>query len=220
MFRPLKVSTYVLMRILESMPESFDFWIKIVTLGKLNESYDRLAAWVKKGDRVLDIGCGTGALALRAAKRGARVKGIDINPRMLEIARKKSEELNANVEFVEMGIAELGREEDESYDAVMSGLVFSEMSDEEVEFALKEIRRILKKDGVLLVADEVVPEGLKKVLSKVLRFPFALITFIIAQRTSKPVRNLKERIEKAGFKIESVNSNRIGNFVEIVARNI
>jgi demethylmenaquinone methyltransferase/2-methoxy-6-polyprenyl-1,4-benzoquinol methylase len=183
--------------------------------------YDRLTSHIKKGQRVLDVGCGTGALALRAAKKGAKVKGIDINSRMLEIAERKAKELNLNenTEFIEMGVAELGEEKDESYDVVMSGLCFSELSDDELEFTLKEIRRILRNGGMLLVADEVVPESnVKRIVSWIVRFPFVLIAYILTQTTTKPVRNLKEKIERAGFKIELARWNKLGNFVEILAR--
>ena len=57
-------------------------------MGKYNAAYDRLISHIKRGQNVLDIGCGTGALTLRAANKGARVKGIDLNAQMLEIAKK------------------------------------------------------------------------------------------------------------------------------------
>jgi 2-polyprenyl-3-methyl-5-hydroxy-6-metoxy-1,4-benzoquinol methylase len=73
------MSAYVLMRILESAPSRYDRGISILTFGRLGEAYDRLALYILSGQQVLDLGSGTGALALRAAQRGARVKGIDIN---------------------------------------------------------------------------------------------------------------------------------------------
>lgn len=79
--------TYVLMKVLESAPNRYDRGIRILTLGELDEAYDRLTSHIKPGQIVLDVGCGTGALTVRAAMRGARVKGIDVNPQMLEIAR-------------------------------------------------------------------------------------------------------------------------------------
>ena len=75
------MSTYVLMRILESAPRRYDLGIRLLTLTRLDKAYDRLAGYIERGQRVLDLGCGTGALTLRAAQRGAKVKGIDINAR-------------------------------------------------------------------------------------------------------------------------------------------
>ncbi len=123
------MSTYILMKILESAPDRYDRGIRILSLGKLDKAYDRLISPVKEGQRVLDIGCGTGALTLRAAKKGAKLKGIDVNSRMMEIAQKRAEEakLAQNIEFSEMGVAELGSEKPESYDVAMCGLCFSEL---------------------------------------------------------------------------------------------
>ncbi len=121
------------MKILESSPDRYDKGIVILSLGTLNKSYDRLTSQIKKGQLVLDIGCGTGALTFRAANKGATVKGIDINTQMLDIARKHSNEknLNKNIKFSEMGIAKLNSIKSQTYDVVMSGLCFSELSEDE-----------------------------------------------------------------------------------------
>ncbi|MFP4081430.1 MAG: class I SAM-dependent methyltransferase [Candidatus Aminicenantes bacterium] len=118
------------MKLLESRPRRYDQGIRLLTRGRLDKAYDDLTSLINQGDRVLDLGCGTGALTLRAAARGARVKGIDINPRMLDAARSRAEKagLASSVECVEMGAAELDKEKEKSYDAVMSGLFFSELS--------------------------------------------------------------------------------------------
>ena len=121
---------------------------------------------VQPGDHVLDIGCGTGMLTLRAALKGAQVTGIDINPEMIDIARKRITELKVSnrVKLVEMGVAELDTFEQSSFTIIMSGLCFSELSDDEVNFALQQIERILDKEGVEYI---VVPEyGLSHFLDK------------------------------------------------------
>ena len=73
------MSTYILMKILESAPRRYDKGIYILTFGRVDEAYDRLTSHIKREQRVLDIGCGTGALTLRAAKKGAKVKWIVIS---------------------------------------------------------------------------------------------------------------------------------------------
>ena len=217
------MSTYILMKILESAPSRYDKGIRILTLGRLDEAYDRLTSHIKRGQKVLDIGCGTGALTLRAALKGANVKGIDINPQMLEIAKKHAAEVKdeQNVELCEMGVAELGGEEAESYDVVMSGLCFSELTENELIYTLEEVRRILKPDGLLLIADETRPESIpKKVLTWLIKFPLVIITYIITQTTSSAVKNLPAKIEEAGLFIESVRLNKMGDFIELVGRKV
>ncbi len=153
------MTAVILMKVLESSPNRYDRGIRLLTLGKLDAVYDRLVAPIQPGMLVLDIGCGTGALSLRAASRGALVKGMDINPAMLEIARQRAADagLDEEITLVEMGVAELDGESSEGFDAVLSGLCFSELSREELSFTLGQIQRILKPGGLLLVADEVRP---------------------------------------------------------------
>lgn len=216
-----KMSTYVLMKILESTPNRYDRGLRIITLGKLDSVYERLTSHVKMGQRVLDIGCGTGELTIRAAQKGANVKGFDVNAEMLEIAQKRVSEAKVfkNVELFEMGVAELCNEEPGIYDVVISGLCFSELTDDEINYTLKEVNRILKSGGILLIADEVKPKNrLKKILNWFTRTPLKAITYLLTQTTTNAVDNLPERIDKAGLHIESVRLNKMQNFIEVMAK--
>jgi ubiquinone/menaquinone biosynthesis C-methylase UbiE len=213
--------TYVLMRILESAPRRYELGIRLLTLGRLEKAYGRLASHIERGQQVLDLGCGTGAMTLRAAKRGAKVKGIDINAQMLEIAGQRVHEvrLTETVDLVEMGVAELDGEEAQCYDAVMSGLCFSELSEDEVTYTLKQVARILRPGGLLLIADEIKPQGLvKRLIHSLIRVPLAALTYVITQQTTHPTSNLTERLTDAGLLIVSAHVSPLGSFGEFVAR--
>jgi demethylmenaquinone methyltransferase/2-methoxy-6-polyprenyl-1,4-benzoquinol methylase len=177
------MSTYILMKIFESIPSAYDRGMQIITLGAVNKVYDRLVLSINKNDRVLDIGCGTGALLVRAAVKGAHVKGMDINPGMLDIAQKRIDELcpGNTARVVEMGVAELGKEEPGYYDVVMSSLCFSELTAEEVHFTMEQVRRILKPGGLFLVADEVHP---KNPLFRFLFFSFPGLSSLLSHGLS------------------------------------
>ena len=106
------------------------------------------AAGIRPGQRVLDVACGTGALTLAVAERvapGGAVTGLDANPEMLAVARRK----HAPVEWRD-GRAESLPFADTSFDAVVSqfGLMFF---DDRVA-ALREMRRVLRPGGRLAVA--------------------------------------------------------------------
>jgi ubiquinone/menaquinone biosynthesis C-methylase UbiE len=215
------MSMFILMKILESSPHRYDRGVRLLARGRLDEVYDRIASHVKKGDKVLDIGCGTGALSLRAARKGAWVKGIDINLRMLEIARTKAESgnLSPNVEFEEMGVAELAKEDPKSYDVVTSGLCFSELSEEELTHTLRETRRILKNGGLLLVADEVRPERfLRRILQGTVRAVLKAVVFLFFRTTTRPLKNFSEKLRESRFQVESLVLNKSKNFMELTAR--
>jgi ubiquinone/menaquinone biosynthesis C-methylase UbiE len=215
------VSTYVLMRILESAPSRYDRGLRMLTLGMLDGVYDRLISFVGDGQRVLDVGCGTGALALRAAAKGAWVKGIDVNPQMLEIARLRARQakLEHRVEWAEMGVAELENEVAASYDVVVSGLCFSELTADEVSFALEQARRVLKPRGLLLLVDEIVPDRLpQRVLNTVLRVPLSVLVYLWTQTTTHAVADLPHKVQKAGFVVESTRLQNLGSLLELVAR--
>jgi ubiquinone/menaquinone biosynthesis C-methylase UbiE len=215
------MSTYVLMRILESAPRRYELSIRLLTLGRLEKAYDRLSSHIEPGQQVLDLGCGTGALTLRAAQRGAKVKGIDINAQMIEIAGQRVHEagLTEAVDLVETGVAELDGEEAQRYDAVMSGLCFSELSEDEVTYTLKEVARILRPGGLLLIADEVKPQGLvKRLIHSLIRLPLAALTYVITQQTTHPTSNLSERLTDAGLLVVSAHLSPLGSFGEFVAQ--
>ena len=217
------MSTYVWMRLLESAPRRYDLGVRILTLGKLERIYDRLIeTYVRPGARVLDLGCGTGALTIRTARRGAQVVGIDTNPEMLEVAeaRARSEGLSERIELREQGVAELYREPPESYDAITAGLFLSELSDDEIAYTLREVERLLVPGGLLLVADEVRPDGLvRRFGHALLRAPIAAITYLVSGQTSRPVVALPEKIRAAGLRVTSVTwHSRARSFAEVVAQ--
>ena len=209
------------MKILESTPHRYDRGIRLLTLGRIDKSYDRIVEFIKNDDSVLEIGCGTGMLTIRAAQKSTKIVGIDINPQMIEIANTRLQEahLDESVDLIEMGVAELDEFEEQKFNVILSGLCFSELSSDEIDFTLKESYRLLSSGGYLILADETKSSNIfKRSLNFVIRLPLVIITWILTQTTTKAIVNLDNRIIEAGFTIISFNTNWLENFTEIVAK--
>lgn len=89
---------YGWMKFVEVAPGRYDWAVKLMTAGRLDQIKDEIAAAVRKGDNILDIGCGTGTLAIRCLQKGAAsVTGLDTSEQMLEQARKHAEALPSKI---------------------------------------------------------------------------------------------------------------------------
>jgi len=219
--RGLEMS-YVYMRVLESAPQRYERGMGILTLGRLVRVWEDIAERLNPGDRVLDLGCGTGALAIRLARQDCEVTGVDISTPMLEQAvhNVRQASLKERVTLRALGAVELNTAfGDSSFDAVVSTLVFSELSEDEIAYTLAECWRILRRGGQLLVADEVRPKSiLGRIGAFFLRLPFAVVAFVLTQNTTHQVAGLREQIEGAGFRIVDTVEYLAGTLELLVAQ--
>jgi SAM-dependent methyltransferase len=101
-------------------------------------------AQVGKGHTVLDVACGTGVVAVTAARRGARVSGLDLTPALIERARQNASIAGFEIDFVE-GDAEALPYPDAAFDVVLSqfGHIFAPRP----AVVVKEMLRVLKPGG-------------------------------------------------------------------------
>jgi ubiquinone/menaquinone biosynthesis C-methylase UbiE len=104
------------------------------------------AVGVEPGDEVLDVACGTGNAAIRAAEVGGRVTGVDLTPELFEAGRREAAESGVTLEWVQ-GDAEELPFEDESFDVVLS--TFGCMFAPRHVVAAAEIARVLRPGGRL-----------------------------------------------------------------------
>jgi ubiquinone/menaquinone biosynthesis C-methylase UbiE len=107
------------------------------------------------GGHVLDVGCGTGSLAIDAWPRVAptgRVVGIDPAPRQIGRARSRAARLRRPVEF-QMGVIEQLEFADASFDAAFSTLMMHHLPDDLKRRGLAEVARVLRPGGRFVVVD-------------------------------------------------------------------
>jgi ubiquinone/menaquinone biosynthesis C-methylase UbiE len=111
-------------------------------------------AAIQNGFHVLDLGCGTGTLAVML-KRGvprARVAGIDADPAAIALAQRKAARHGMAIDFL-LGLGQALPFRDRSFDRVLSTLFFHHLTHAGKRAAFSEILRILKPGGELHLAD-------------------------------------------------------------------
>lgn len=106
-------------------------------------------AGVKAGTKVLDVGCGTGVVALAAARKGARVTGIDLTPELIAHAKEHATLVGAEIDWRE-GDAEALPFPDGTFDTVISQ--FGHMFAPRPDVTVKEMLRVLKPGGTIAFA--------------------------------------------------------------------
>jgi ubiquinone/menaquinone biosynthesis C-methylase UbiE len=136
---------------------AYDALVWALTLGKERRFRERLAelARLEAGQSVLDVGCGTGALAIVAkgfVRAEGHVAGVDPSPEMVARARRKAAKAGAEVRF-EVGTIEALPFPDATFGAVLSSLMLHHLGDDGLQKGIGEIVRVLKAGGRFLAVD-------------------------------------------------------------------
>ena len=175
----------------------YDVTVNLMTLGLVRRlrtlTVDQ--ALLKPGEKVLDVGCGTGGVTipakLRVGKNG-EAAGIDPAPEMIAIARRKANRAGLEIDF-RVGVIESLPFPDGTFDAVTSSLMMHHLPEHLRVKGLAEIRRVLKPGGRLLIAEIMRPSGL------VLQRFFTSLVLHHGRRIQFGVEDLPELLKEARF---------------------
>ncbi len=145
---------------------------------------------LKKGARILDVGCAGGRDMKEFTKKGFEAVGIDLSTVLLNIAKKEA----PKGKYFKMDVLNL-KFPKEHFDAIWADAVLLHLRRKDAAKAIKDLYRILKKDGVLYVSAKY-GKGEKFVNEK----PFTNYVRFYTYFTKKEMENL---LKLAGFKIIS-----------------
>lgn len=160
----------------------------------VNCMYQEIVDRVRKleGDKILDLGCGNGNIInLLKKEREASYYGLDISENMIEEAKKRCDE---DVEFT-VGDSENLPYQDGQFDIIICNASFHHYTNP--ESAIKEIKRVLKTGGTLILGDPTVPELLRGLFNKMLPYTDSGDFKIYGKKDIVPI------FKAQGFEIEN-----------------
>jgi ubiquinone/menaquinone biosynthesis C-methylase UbiE len=112
---------------------------------------------VKKGDRILDVCCGTGDQAFYYVKKGAIVTGIDLSPEMIGIALSRKQKQRVSDIYFRVADATALPFQDHIFDMASISLALHEIESTKRDTVISEMKRVVKKEGYLIFIDFKVP---------------------------------------------------------------
>ena len=203
----------------EHAPERYDWAVKVMTFGRIDRMKDDIAQRIASGEKVLDIGCGTGTLALRCIKRGAQVTGLDASDFMLKEAARRaaSNDAQDQLTLIRDSVTQLKKHPDQlpesGFDVVTSTMALGEFPQEYLNYILQDCRRLLRPGGRVLIGDECWPRNIAiRTLYRLSMTIFWIPQFLLLRRPLFPIRDLHKIIEVAGFEVTGSKAYRGTSF--------
>jgi ubiquinone/menaquinone biosynthesis C-methylase UbiE len=175
----------------------------------------RIAGLAQSGAAVLEIAPGPGFLSIELARRGCRVRGVDISRTLIDIARRNAAAAGVDIRF-DPGNAAALPIQDAEVDFVVCRAAFKNFS--EPVKALAEMRRVLRAGGTALLIDmrrDVTPTELKRYVGKLgvgrlnRWFMMFVFRFMLIKR-AYPLDEIRRMTAKAGWPHVRIETSPLG----------
>lgn len=142
--------------VLHSHARWYDLFGTVISLGRdkvIRQKLIELAS-PAPGEKVLDVGCGTGtlAIAIKSQVGAGEVHGIDASSEMIEVAKEKAAKAGSDIDF-QVALIEAIPFPDATFDLVTSSLMLHHLPDDLKVKGFLEIRRVLKPGGRFMAMD-------------------------------------------------------------------
>ncbi len=158
------------MKMLEREPSTYESGFTALTKGVNVEVQDWIVGRVSKGNAILEVGCGPGVLAAKLAQKGCLVTAIDSNPAMIEHAKANNAASSANPIDFQQGTAQVLPPHEGGYDNIVTTFLLSELGPLTQQIFLRTAWDVMKPGGMLYIAEEFVPKGMRRVAFAVKRW--------------------------------------------------
>lgn len=208
------------MRRLELEPETYESKFTALTKGVNIKIHDWIIERINTPENILEVGCGTGTLAAKMALKGNDVLAIDKNLQMINTAMKNYPSEADNKLLYQIGSINNIPAEEHSKDVIVSTFMLSELRPFEQQIFLRNIWKVLKPKGRVLLAAEFVPSGFWKIIFKIKRWWYKKKIRRLRLESTFLVKWFFNYLEPIGFKIVAEKKWRHGSIRVIELKKI
>jgi 2-polyprenyl-3-methyl-5-hydroxy-6-metoxy-1,4-benzoquinol methylase len=211
----------VYMRKLEEEPETYDSKFTALTKGVNVEVQNWILNKINSSESILEIGCGTGVLAAKIAQKGNNVIAIDKNFQMINYAMKNypSDLSDGTLLYQTSSFTDLPVPI-HSQDVIVSKFMLSELRPLEQQIFLRNVWKMLKPNGRLILAAEFVPNGFWKLLFKIKRWRYKKKLRCLRIQSTYLIKWFFNYLEPIGFIINTIKKWKHGSIQAIELQKI
>ena len=193
----------ILMTIAEKKtPSKYDIAINLLTFGRrgiicryIEESY------IKENSLVLDAGTGSGIFLKHITRAWGRPIGVDINPRLLEIAKNMEKIERHHYELIESSILSLPFRA-KVFDVLVCNFVLSELSERDLKNTLSNYLYCLNNDGLLILTVENKPKGnIGNLIYSIVRSTSYIIAKALTGTPRHPIHNIEAHLYESNVSL-------------------